>query len=112
MKNYLIKSLSAFLLAPGLTILLYWPPYQKIPLGNYTSNIDSEINRLDLPLGEEVKEILDRKVDLPKDRHELCLKNKNKFYFIHADSNTPGTPFLFYTNDLNQNDFGKKMQIS
>lgn len=111
MKKYLIKSIFAFLLALGLTALLYWPLYQKIPLGNSTSNIDSEVSRLDLSLGDEIKEILDRKIDLPKDRHELCLKNQNGFHFIHADSNTPCAPFLFYTNDLNQNDFGKKNKL-
>jgi len=46
-------------------------------------------------------------IQLPLDRHELCLKNRNGFHFIHADSDSPGVPFVFYTNDLNQHEFGK-----
>ena len=107
MKGYLLKLATAFLFAFGLTVFLYWPIYQKIPLGNQTVNIDQEVSRLDLSLNEDIKEILDRSIQLPPDRHELCLKNKNGFHFIHADSNSPGAPFLFYTDDLNQDDFGK-----
>ena len=60
-----------------------------------------------MPLGEDIGEILDRSIQLPENRHELCLKNRNGFHFIHADSNSPGVPFLFYTSDLNKNEFGK-----
>lgn len=107
MKKHLLKPAVAFFLALGLTVFMYWPVYQKISLSNQTSNIDQEVSRLDLPLGEDIKEILDRSIQLPQNRHKLCLKNRNGFHFIHADSNSPGVPFLFYTNDLNQNEFGK-----
>jgi len=110
MKKHL-KYTTAFLLALGLTVFLYWPIYQKIPLINQTSNIDQEVNRLDLPLGEDIREILDRSIQLPSNRHELCLRNANGFHFIHADSNSPGITFSFYTNDLNQNDFGKTNKL-
>lgn len=105
------KLIISFSLALCLTIWLYWPLYQKIQLSNAKTNIDDEVSRLDLPIGEEIKEILDRKIDLPKDRYELCLKNNNKFYLIHADSDSSGVPFYFYTNDLNKQDFGRKNNL-
>lgn len=107
MKKYLSKPVIALFLALGLTVFMYWPVYQKILLSNQTSNIDKEVSRLDLQLKEDIKEILDRSIQLPPNRHELCLKNRNGFHFIHADSNSSGVPFIFYTNDLNQNEFGK-----
>lgn len=106
-----LKLLIACLLALILTIFLYWPLYQKIPLDNSKSSINTEISTLSLPLGEDIREILDRKIDLPNDRHELCLKNENKVYLLHADSNTPGVPFIFATDDIARQDYGKQNNI-
>jgi len=64
----------AFLLALTITSVLYWPPYQKIPLDNQKGDLANEISRLDLPLGEEIKEILSSWVNLPLNRHQLCLE--------------------------------------
>ena len=97
----------ASVLALAVTIFLYWPIYQKIQLNDQSSNVDQEVRRLNLPLGEDIKEILDRGIQLPLDRHEICLENRNRFHFFHSDSNSLGVPFMFYTNDLNQNNFGK-----
>lgn len=101
----------AIMMAIAITAYLYWPIYRTVRLNDVNSNIDSEVSRLDLPINEEIKEILDRKIDLPRNRHELCLKNMNGFHFIHADSNTLGVPFHFYTNDLNLEDFGHKNKL-
>ena len=102
MKKHLLKPAVALSLALGLTVFLYWPIYQKISLTNSESNIDDKVKKLDLLLGDEIKEILDRKIDLPPNRHELCLENKNRVYLVHADSNTPGIPFLFVTGDISR----------
>lgn len=111
MKKFLLKSVIVFSLSLGITVFLYWPLYQKILLSNPRSNIDKEVNKIVLPLSDEVKEILDRKIDLPLNRHELCLKNQNGFHFIHSDSNISGAPFIFYTDDLNRQDYGKKVKL-
>lgn len=108
MRKYLLMKTSvALLLAVGLTVFLYWPLYQKIPLTNSKSDIGKELNELDLPLNEDIQEILDRKIDLPRDRHELCLENRNRVYLLHADSNTKGVPFTFHTDDISQHDISK-----
>ncbi|MEK7125510.1 MAG: hypothetical protein AAB880_01200 [Patescibacteria group bacterium] len=65
---------------------------------------------MELPLKEEIKEILDRKIDLPRDRHELCLENKNRFHLLHADSDIKGG-LIFYTNDLAQSNYGKENNL-
>ena len=113
-KKFLLKVIIAFLLALGMTFYFYWPIYQKIPLDGLRENIDIEVSELRFPLDkvdDDIKEILEKKIDLPIDRYELCLKNKNRFHFFHADSNTNGIPFLFYTEDLNQGDYGKKNKL-
>lgn len=107
MKALLFKFLIAFCLALVFTILLYWPLYQKILLNNSNSNINTEINKLNLPISEEIKEILDRKIDLPIDRHQLCLKNNNRFYLVHVDSYIDGMPY-FLTNDVSQTEYALK----
>ena len=111
MKKYLLKLTISFLLALGLTVFLYFPIYQKVSLSNQTSSTDQEISKLDLPLGEDIREILGGYIQLPLDRHKLCLKNNNGFQFIHADSYSPGIPFYFYTDNLNQHDFGKTNKL-
>jgi hypothetical protein len=109
MKKKLIKYIIILLLTFGINFYLYWPIYKKIPLKNPESkNIDEIVKTLDLPIKEEIKEILNKKIDLPTNRHKLCLKNKNGFYLIHADSKQP---LIFYTQDLNQSDFGKEVKL-
>ena|SRR3989344_6759353 len=107
----LVRVIIALILAALLTVYLYWPVYQRVQIGGFT-NVDSEIGNLsDLPLGPELREILDRKIELPIDRHRICLKNRNGFHFIHADSNTDVVPFVFYTDDLNKTEYGKKNSL-
>lgn len=115
MKENLLKASMAFLLSLGIAVFLYWPIYQKIPLDNLKqenqNNIDIKINR-DFPLGERIEGMVSRTFGVPLDsRHELCLKNRNKFYFFHSDSRTPEVPFDFYTNDLNQQEYGRKNKL-
>lgn len=110
-KMKVLKFLLSFFPALGLTVFLYWPIYQNVPLDDLTSNLDQEVRALDLPLEKDIKEILNRSIQLPQNRHELCLKNENGFYFIHTDSNSPGIPFNFFTNDLNQDNFGKTHKL-
>ncbi|OHA83530.1 MAG: hypothetical protein A2937_00270 [Candidatus Yonathbacteria bacterium RIFCSPLOWO2_01_FULL_47_33b] len=98
-------------LALVLTTFLYWPVYQRFPLDGFSIGIDQEINKIDLPIGEDIKEILNGSLYLPFNKHEMCLVNKNSFRFFHADSNSPGVPFTFYTDDLNKSDFGKSNKL-
>lgn len=109
MKRQSLKLGIVFLIALGLTVFLYWPVYQRILLTNSKSDIDTEINRLDLPLGDDIKEILDRKIDLPPNRHELCLLNRNQIHLIHADSSSG--PYTFYTDDISQSDIAKSNNV-
>lgn len=111
MKKFVLKVIIAFILALVLTVALYWPIYQRVPISNQKTNVDQEVSRLDLPLGEDIRDILDRSIQLPIDRHELCLKNRNGFHFFHSDSNSPGVPFVFYTDDLNQQEYGKANKL-
>jgi hypothetical protein len=107
----LLNLVTASFLALGLTVLLYWPIYQKVHLENLSPNIDREVSKLDLPLEEDIREILGNSLQVPVNRHELCLKNRNGFHFIHADSNSSGVPFLFYTQNLNLHEYGRKNKL-
>lgn len=111
MKKFILKLIITFIPALAITVFLYWPVYQRVPLTNRTLNLNAEVNKLKLDIDEDIKEILVNSIQLPFARHELCLKNRNGFHFIHADSNMSGVPFFFYTDDLNQNDYGRKYQL-
>jgi hypothetical protein len=108
-KNSVI--LTSLILAFIITGFLYWPLYQKIPLNNSNFGVNQEVSKIELPLGDDLKEILNGNLGLPLNRHELCLVNRNGFRFFHADSNSPGVPFTFYTDDLNKSDFGKNNKL-
>ena len=61
--------------------------------------------RLDLPIKQELKEILDRSINLPIDRHQLCLENNNRIHFVHTDDE------LFRTPDISQTPEAKELNI-
>lgn len=109
MKEFLAKIIVSLLLATGLTIYLYWPIYQNIKLGNSISDISTEILRLNLPLGDEIKEVLDRFAQVPINRHQLCFKNDSRVYLIHSDSNRVG--ILFHTDDISRTSFATTSKI-
>lgn len=109
MKESLTKAVFSFLLAVGLTTYFYWPVYTNIKLDNSISDISTEIKRLNLPLGDEIKEILNRFAQIPINRHQLCLENNNRVYLIHADSERVG--ITFHTDDISRTPFGTTSKI-
>ena len=111
LKKNSVVILISFILAIILTVLLYRPLYQGIPLSNFNFGLDQKVSKTVLPIDSDLKEILNGVLQLPFDRHKLCLVNKNAFRFFHADSNSLGVPFTFYTDDLNKSDFGKNNKL-
>lgn len=109
-KKYSKNSLS-FLLALVSTIYFYWPLNQEISLVNSESDLNNKLIKLNLNLEEEVKEIMDRLLNIPVERHKLCLKNRNKIYLVHIDSNIPEMPFTFKTDDISQINFSKDNDV-
>src|SRR3989344_8244201 len=107
MKIFLLIFVS-FLLASILSIRVYNPIYQPLPLNDSISDISTEIKKLDFPLGEVVQEIMGSFIHLPTNRHQLCLLNHNRVYLIHSDSHSTG--YEFRTNDISQREDGRKME--
>jgi len=101
MKKIIIKTIVSFFIAVILTIIIYWPPYQRINLNDPTSEMGvEEIKRLNLPVGKELRDVIVNNFPIPLNRHQLCLKNNNSVYLIHVDSYDSG--FLFKTNDISK----------
>jgi len=109
MKRFFIKLIVSFFLAMCLTIIIYWPIYQRIELNDSSSDISTEMKRLDLPIGQELKEVIINNSPIPLNRHQLCLKNDNRVYLIHTDSDYTG--FLFKTNDISQQEDMRETEI-
>lgn len=101
----------SIILSLGTTITLYWPLPQRVTLSNQKSNVDREVENVKLDIDADIKEIVSGLFRIPLDRHEICLWNRNGFHFIHSDSSIPDVPLPFYTNDLNQIEYGQKYQL-
>jgi hypothetical protein len=108
MKNFLLNFVISLILALCITVYLYRPVYQNIKLGDSISDINTEIKGLNLPIKEELREILNMFLKLPFSRFQLCLKNDNRVYLIHSDSDKV---FLFKTDDVSQLEDIKKIKI-
>jgi hypothetical protein len=110
-KGVIVLSL---VLALFSTLYLYWPIWQKITLNNTESNQnDNVIKGLELPdfliKSDDIRNELNKKINLPFNRYELCLENKNRVYLKHSDSYKTG--INFQTEDMGQDKLFKESKI-
>jgi hypothetical protein len=111
-KISLSRLLLCLVLGLALTTLLYWPVISFVPLNDFQGeDLNNTVSSLDNSLNERFKVILEAIAYLPFDRHELCLLNRNSFYYLHSDSYTQGIPFAFHTDNLSVTEYGQKNKL-
>ena len=102
MNESLQKLILCFFLVLGLTIFFYWPMQQQIELNDSVSDISTEIKSLSLPIGNELREVLDRAINLPADMYQICLENNNRIYLVHTDNSLFRTPDVSQSKDMRE----------
>ena len=85
-----------------LTALIYWPLYKKINFDDSESNVDYEIKKVEIPIPEEILGFL----NVPINRKQLCLINRNGVYLIHTDNDLFTTPDISRTQEAKERNAG------
>ncbi len=105
-KKFIIRLFLSLALSSILTIFLYWPVFEKIPLDNSQSEISSTTiknlvsSQIKIDTKNMLSNFLQKEIGyaIPIDTHQLCLLNKNKVYLEHSDSQIIG--IKFYSGDI------------